>query len=82
MMNNKGQIVVLGIMMFVFVLVIVMNLIQPLKDTISDSRDRMGCQYDNLTTWQAGTCVVIDITLFYFVGAALIAGSIYLWFKQ
>ena len=79
-MNNKGQAIFAGIMIFIMVFITVVILIEPIKDQITISRDvtHLDCDNASITTGQKATCVVTDFTLFYFVGMGIAAGAAYL----
>jgi len=73
MMNKKGQGVFVGIMVFVVLFIAVIQLIPLLKDIISTARapGALDCDNASISVPQRGTCVLVDFTLFYFVGVAL-----------
>lgn len=79
-MNNKGQTVFAGIMIFFMVFITIISLIEPLKDQITTSRDvsHLDCANSSISVGTKGTCVVVDFTLFYFVGMGIAAGAAYL----
>ena len=69
------SIAVLGVMMFVFTFVVATIFVEPLKELIDINRDseHLDCGADNLTTGTAATCVIVDITLPFFI--AIVIGS-------
>lgn len=74
-MNNKGQALLVGIMIFFMGVVTAIFLIEPLQDMITDSRTVMSCGTSNLTTGVAATCLIVDLYLPYFIGVVLFAAG-------
>lgn len=81
-LNKKGQSMVVGLMIFFFVFMTTMILIPPLKSIIEIGRDNLGCQYTNLTTGTAATCLIVDLYMFYFIAVVLAASSVYLYVRR
>lgn len=79
-MNKKGQHVFLGIMVAIVVFIALMQLIDPLKEVIEDVRGstKLDCGSDTNSVGVQSTCVLVDMWLFYFIGAgiAVSVGSI------
>ena len=76
MVSNRGQAVLVGIMIFVFAFVAMTVLMRPLFDVVDDARSptQMNCVADNLSTGTAAACIVVDITPAFFI-AIVIAGA-------
>lgn len=83
-LGKKGQRLFVGIMMFVVAVIVIVQLISPIKDQITTSRDNsnLDCDNSSITTMNKATCVVMDTTLFYFVGMALAAAGAFLGGKM
>ena len=87
-MDGKGQMILLGIMLFLVSFCVAIIVSPVLKDLINDARAAntvdpvtgevtkvgMDCGSDSLTTGQAAGCVVIDIALPMFIGVVIFAG--------
>lgn len=72
-MNKKGLNigVITLIMLGVFAILVGIVLAPPLKDVIDDQRLDMGCNWGNLTLGQAGSCIVVDLILPFFVAMVI-----------
>ncbi len=78
--NKRGQAIFAGIMIFITVFIVIVQLITPIKDQITSARNPAGldCENVSITTMTKATCIVVDTTLFYFVGMALAGGAAFL----
>ena len=81
-MNHKGQLFILRWMTAVFVLFLVLGFLDSFSDTISLQRTNLNCDWDNLSTGTQITCIGLDMTLWYWVGAILVAGFGILWARN
>jgi len=83
--NKKAQNtgIFAGIMIAITLLIVVIQLVTPIKDQINDARSptNLDCTNSSITTMQKATCVVLDTTLFYFVGMALAGALGFVGFK-
>ena len=79
-MNKKGQWVLVGIMVFIMTFIVIVQFIPILKDQIITARSSpyLDCTNSTITTGTKMTCIVTDLTLFYFVGVAIAAAAGYL----
>jgi len=68
-MNNKGQVLLFRFMLSFFIIMLALILIDPLKDSLSESQDEnhLNCTSANLTFGQESTCIVTDALLPYFI---------------
>ena len=71
--GKKGQFIFLGIMIAVMVFIVLVQLITPIKDSIVDARDadHLDCTNSTNSVGTKATCVIVDFSLFYFVGVML-----------
>jgi len=78
-MNKEGQVMVFKLMIVVFVIILALVLITPLKEIIVDTRttDNLDCSNSSITFGQQATCLGVDLLLPYFIGAIIIFGFIY-----
>ena len=76
-MNKKGQTLLVGMMVFIFVLMAALILITPLKEIIAEQRDatHLDCGNATISFGQKATCLVADLTLPYFIGVVVAAGA-------
>lgn len=78
-MNKKSQQQFLGIMLFITVIVAVIALIPAIKNQIDMARNEtyLNCSSPDESVMTRATCIVVDTTLFYFVGAAIASAGAY-----
>lgn len=84
MKNKKGQTIVLGLMIAIFVFIVAVVLIPSLKDMVDDARDTnsLDCDNTSISTGQKGTCLIVDLYIPYFIGAVLAAGAAYIFVRK
>lgn len=84
----KGQVIILGIMLFLVSFIVAVITAPVLKDLITDARaadvvdpvtgdvttEGMDCGATGLSTGASATCVAIDIALPMFIGTVIFAG--------
>ena len=82
-MNNKGQMLLVGMMVAFFVFLVVVMLIEVFEDVVVIARDasHLNCDSTSLTTGTKLTCLVVDLYMFYFVGAVLAASVGYMFYR-
>ena len=81
-MNKKGQQIFLGIMISIMAFIVIILFIPVLKDFIIDTRADMSCGSADITTGVKMTCILVDLYLFYIVGAAIAAAIGYIFTKK
>lgn len=71
--SKKAQVSLINAMLGLMLFIALIQLINPIKDTITDARDvsNLDCDNTSITTGNKGTCVVTDWTLFGFVGTGI-----------
>lgn len=77
-MNSKGQTAVLGLMIGVFVFMMAMVFIDPIKDVIAESRGttQLDCDNSSISDGNKATCLLVDLILPYFIAVVLaVAGA-------
>jgi hypothetical protein len=82
--NNKGQAMVLGLMLALFVFAFALICIQPLKELIVISRDsnHLDCSNTSISTGQSATCLIVDLYLPYFIGVILVGAGAWVLARQ
>lgn len=72
-MNKKGVgIASITIMMLgVFAILIGIVLSPPLKEVVADQRIDLDCNWTNLTLGESGTCIIVDITVPFFIAIVI-----------
>jgi len=75
-MNRKGQVVFVGLMVAAVVFIMVVAMIEPLKDQAATARNasNLNCDNSTLSAGEAGTCIITDTYLFAWVGISLAVG--------
>lgn len=81
-MNNRGQLVMVGIMVAMLVFVMVVALIPSVKSNVSTARTELNCSAEGLSAGEIGTCIVTDSFLFFFVAASLAAGLAWIGMRR
>jgi len=82
-MNKKGQVILYYFMIAVFIIILAIVLINPLKTLITEVRDpaQLNCSSTSLTFGQESTCLFVDLILPYFI-IALFAFAFIILFKR
>jgi hypothetical protein len=84
-MNKIGQMMILKIMLAIVVLIIAMAWITPIKENINigmNSSANLNCSSNSLDYSSTATCVVMEFTIFYFIGALISVGMAFLAGKK
>ena len=80
-MNKKGQMIILRLMIGIIVFIMIMIMIQPTKQAIeygTNSSANLNCSATGLSEAQEATCIVVDFALFYMIGLAITAGMAFM----
>jgi len=86
-MNNKGQVIFFTLMIGLTVLILAMGLAYPVKQasdtatnysgTVSGDAQTLDCSNESISNYDKATCIVADISMFYFIGGLIfLVGSI------
>jgi hypothetical protein len=78
MVNNKGQMALVGLMIGVFIFLLGMTFINPMKDVITEVRGagQLDCSNSSISDGEKMTCLAVDLILPYFIVVVLaIAGA-------
>lgn len=76
--NKKGQMALVSLMIGVFIFLLGMGFIDPIKDVITEARagDQLNCSSDDITDGAKMTCLAVDLILPYFICVVLaVAGA-------
>ena len=78
--SRSAQSVFLGVMISIMLFFTVVALLEPLKTIIVDARSpgKLDCTNTSISVGQAGTCILVDWYMFYFVGVTIAAGIAYI----
>lgn len=80
-MNRKGQMLILKLMIAIIIFAIVLAMSKPVKDVVVDvtnSTTGLNCTSASVTTENKAACIVTDFLLFYLIGAAISVGMAYI----
>jgi hypothetical protein len=82
--RKRGQLIFLGIMVFVIVFATAVQLIRPIKDQIILARnpDKLDCDNGSISFGQKSSCVLVDLGLPYFFATVLASAASYLTLKR
>lgn len=80
--NKRGQILLLGMMIAVFVFIFAMITAPVIKEMIDYGRSGMDCTNNSITTGQKLTCIAIDLILPYFIGSIILGAVAYIFVKK
>ena len=83
-MNNKAQAFGIRWMLGILLFLITIAYISPLKDTISLNRDstHLDCGNTTISDGSKITCLFLDMSLWYFLGAMFLLAVGVLWEKN
>ena len=75
-MNNKGQVVMFGILITAMIIIFSIFLIDPLTDILTDVRNgsQLDCDNTSISTGRQITCLQVDLILPYFIGSMIFIG--------
>lgn len=77
-MNKKGQAALVGLAIGIFIFMLAMVFIDPMRDVITETRsaDQLDCDNSSISDGTKSTCLIVDIILPYFIISVLaLAGA-------
>ena len=74
LLYNHHQILLILVLVLMVVFIMVVSLLEPIKDQARAARINLNCSSAGLSAGEAGTCIVTDTYLFAWVGSALAVG--------
>jgi hypothetical protein len=82
--GKKGQVLLYSLMIVVFVFIIAIIMIEPIKTFITTARDHnnLDCSNTSISTGTRMACLVVDLYMFYFIGAVLAASIGFLFVRS
>lgn len=82
--QKKGQIIFLAIMVFIIVFAAIIQLIIPFKEQIITARasDKLDCDNSSISVGTKGACILVDLSLPYFIGVVLAGAASYFTLKK
>jgi len=83
-MKKKGQAAVYGLMVAIFVILVSIMLAEPLRDTIDIGRSpsNLDCGNSSISTGTKLSCLVVDLTMPYFLAVVIVAGAGYVFVRR
>ncbi len=75
-MNKRGLVFLYTLMLGTTIIILALALAQPSKEFVDSARnsEQLNCSLTNLTQWEEGTCLELDLLKPWFVGGLLIIG--------
>ena len=75
--NKRGQVALIGLAIGVFIFFLGISFIDPIKDVITEARavDQLDCGNSSITDGAKTTCLIVDLTLPYFIITILSIGG-------
>ena len=73
----------IGIMLMITVMIVAFTLITPIKELVTTARDadNLDCVNTTISVGTRITCVIVDITMPYYIGMILFAAAGFLFLK-
>ena len=71
-----------SIMIAVLLFISVVSFIEPLRDQVSEARTGLHCSWDNLSTGEEMTCIIVDTSLPAYIGIGLAIALSYIGIKR
>jgi len=83
-MNRRGQVQILGIMLWVFAFIVAVVLAPPIKELTTEMRsaDNLDCGTEGLSMGVYATCIIVDWYLPYFIATLMIGGATFVTFRR
>lgn len=82
-MNKRGSVVIYTLMLGMVVIFLALALAPPVQDFVitamnETSGDTQGldCTNDSISNFDKATCIAVDLTLFYYIGALIFIGGL------
>jgi hypothetical protein len=76
-MNKKGSIIIYGLMLGMTVIILALALAPAVQDFTNTtmSAENLDCDNESISNFDKGSCVAVDLGLFYFIGALILIGG-------
>lgn len=81
-MNNKGQVVIFGLMLGIVIIIVALALAPAVSEATNSARNvtvgdtvGMDCSNSSISDFQKAGCVATDISLFWFIAALIFIGG-------
>lgn len=81
---KNSQAIFVGIMIFIMVLIATISLIPLFKSEITTARDttHLDCGNSSITPGTKMTCVLVDLSMFYFIGISIASAAGYITMRK
>ncbi|MAH44553.1 hypothetical protein CMI37_01915 [Candidatus Pacearchaeota archaeon] len=79
-MNNKGQVALIGLMVGIMIFMMAMIFIDPISDVITETRNntQLDCSNSSITDGKKATCLIVDLILPYFIAVVIAVAGAYI----
>jgi len=75
-MERKGSVLIYMMMLGTLVILLALALAYPVQQFTDTAMDDINCTNDSISDFNKAACVVVDLNLFYFIGALIFIGGI------
>lgn len=80
-MNKNGSVVIYGMMVGLLIILLSLYLAPSVQDFSNTTMTSLDCTNDSVSNFIRGTCVVVDLGFFYFIGAIMLIGGAFFTYK-
>ncbi len=84
-MDNKGQVIIYGLMLCVIIIVMALALARPIQETVDSARANstensqgMNCTDASISNFDNAACIAADLSIFYFIGGLIFVSGVIL----
>lgn len=78
-MNRKGSVLIYMMMLGVLVILLALWLAPSVQDFVDEARNEttgLDCSNSTISNYNKATCLVLDLNMFYFIGALIFIGGV------
>lgn len=75
-MNKRGQVIFVTLMIAIVVIVLALAFAFPVKEATTNARAEMNCSDTTISDFDKAGCMASDLTLFYSIGGMLFLAGI------
>ncbi len=80
-MNNRGQVLIYGLMIGLLVVLLALYLAPSVVDFNNTTMTSLDCTNSSIDNYLKATCVAVDLGGFYFIGSIILIGGAFFTMK-